>query len=208
MATGPPGPSAQPVGCDGRIVEVAVAAEEVPSRVVPRRSAEPVGDARAGDHASGAGQGDVHGGSRRLPRALDDRRGRVKGPISDTAAWRIRLRPRVPGRAQRRMPQRIGHDAVTAGPADPPLVPGRLEVADQPRIVHRQDRLEAEIVGCYVLEGAVSVDGGQDRCRSGADLERGDLAPAGQLPWRLVEGVQRAGDDDHRRSSRAVDSRP
>ena len=90
------------------------------------------------------------------------------------------------------MPQRVGHDAVTAGAADPPLVPGRLEVAHQPRVVHGQDRLEAEIVGRYAFEGAVSVDRGQDRCRSGADLERGDLAPAGQLARRLVEGVQRA----------------
>ena len=198
----------QPVRGDGGVVQVAVAAEHIAGRMVAGWPAEPVGDRHTVEHAGRGRDRDIDRRPGGLPGAGDDGRGRVEGPVADPATGRLGLRPGIACRPQPRVANRVGHDAVAAGAADTPRVPGRLQILNEAVVVHRQDRFEPEVVGRLDLEAPVCLEGAQDRCRPGTDLEGWHLAPATDLARRLMEGVAWARDDDHRWSSRAVDSRP
>ncbi len=172
---------------DGRVVEEAIAADEVAPGVMARRTAQPVGERRTRQHPVRGRQGDVDRRARGRGGAGHDRRGRIEAvrPQALVAArGQLLQRHRSRVAAQE---ERVGQERPAGVPSGGDRIgPGVLDEVQQLEVVDRRDRVRAVVTRRLERVGA----GGQQRVANGrCSLRRlvaRDLAAGHELDQPVV----------------------
>ena len=165
--------------------------------MVPRRAAQAVGDALAGQHRVGRRQGDIQRGAGRRPGSNRDRRGRVEAPVAGPTGQGPGLRRGAAAGPERGMDEGVGRQAVARPTLLTPGVPGLLEEAQQPGFVDRAGRVEAVLLGELQLERGVGCERLADRLGPRRDLVGGTQLAAGHFEGGHVDEVDRRVDGTH-----------
>ena len=129
---------AQILGCDGRIVQEAIAAIQVVARMVPGRAAQREGGVRAAADLFCAGQRHVRREARRLPGAIADRCLCSHCVIPELSGDRLR---HALGHAPCRPAIR---NRLSLGTGGRPLAPGARQEFDVSSVMHTRQRLTTE----------------------------------------------------------------
>ena len=181
-ATGPPEAAAELLGGDGRVVQVAGAAEGTPQCVVAGRPAAGVGERLAARDEVDRAQGDVDGGAGRLPCPRPDEGHRVVGEVA-----RARPDGARHGRRARQLPvgEHVGDDSVAREIGGGPLGPDVAQEGDERRVVDGEEQLVRVRLGVD-LPGAGGSERRADRLGAGGQLGAGRAHADPHLTGGLV----------------------
>jgi hypothetical protein len=190
----PPAGKRQPVGGDGTVVEVAVAAVRLRGGVMPRRPAQGVGAELPADDRIGSRGRARCGRKRRHPRSGQDRVD-IVGEAAHLGEDAFRFLPR---RARQRSD--VGHRLGVLGAAGDltPAGVGMLEERQKAFGVHGQQQVPVERRGLTHLEAIGGIESRQDAVGAFGHLGWRQHGPPEAVGFRrVVQTVRRMGKDDH-----------